>query len=221
MKASMVRPIVASVAALVVNMLLFLFIPFLSHITAEKQPETLQQAFTFNNLRHAPPPPPPPPKEPLVPKQLPQNMTAVAALGRVSSPAAPKMPMVPVTPPQFDLAPANLDLGANMVFSAPISAPQSEFNISEVDATPQVIARRDPVYPYQARQKNLSGIVVLKFIVTPEGTVERISVVQSNPPGVFDDAAIQAISDWRFKPGILDGDAVSTWMSIPLKFQLQ
>lgn len=214
----------AAAGALATNLLLFMLIPLLSHISAERQPESIKQAFTFNNLRQsqALPPPDTPPKEPPPPRELPKTPPVATAMGSSQSSPAPKSPAMSVSSPQFEAAVSELNFGtAGMAFSTPVAAPQSEFDISQVDAMPQVISRRDPVYPYSARQKNLSGIVILKFLVTPEGNVEQVSVVQSNPPGVFDDAAIQAISAWRFKPGTLDGEAVSTWMTIPLRFKLQ
>lgn len=213
----------AVAGALATNILLFMLIPLLSHISAEKQPEAVNQAFTFNNLRQSQPPPPDtPPKEPPKPRELPKTPPVATAMGRSQSSPAPKSPAMSASPPQFEAAVSDLEFGTtSMAFSTPVAAPQSEFDISQVDAMPQVISRRDPVYPYSARQKNLSGIVMLKFLVTPEGNVQQVSVVQSNPPGVFDDAAIQAVSAWRFKPGTLDGEAVSTWMAIPLRFKLQ
>jgi protein TonB len=51
--------------------------------------------------------------------------------------------------------------------------------------------------------------------------VAQVSVEQANPPGVFDAAAIQAVNQWRFKPGILDREPVATWITVPLKFQIK
>jgi protein TonB len=86
---------------------------------------------------------------------------------------------------------------------------------------PEVISRINPIYPYKARQKGINGMVVLKFLVTGEGRVAQVSVEQANPPGVFDAAAIQAVNQWRFKPGILDREPVATWITVPLKFQIK
>jgi len=208
----------ALAGALATNILLFLLIPLLSHISAERQPEVISRAFTFNNLRQSPPPPPPEtqPKEPPQPKELPKT-PPVNAMSRSQTPPT-KTPMLALNQPQFEAAVGDLQLGT-MAFT-PVAPPQSEFDISQVDDMPQVISRRDPVYPYNARQKNISGMVLLKFLVTKEGEVQQVSIVQAKPPGVFDEAAKQAVSTWRFKPGTLDNEPVATWVTIPLKFQI-
>jgi protein TonB len=123
------------------------------------------------------------------------------------------------SPPTFDAAVEGLKFGT-MVFS-PVSRPQNRFDISQVDTMPEVISRINPIYPYKARQKGINGMVVLKFLVTGEGRVAQVSVEQANPPGVFDAAAIQAVNQWRFKPGILDREPVATWITVPLKFQIK
>lgn len=97
---------------------------------------------------------------------------------------------------------------------------KAEFDVSQVDTIPQIINRTEPVYPYRARQKKINGIVVVKFLVTKDGRVEQASVVQSNPSGVFDEAALLAVSSWRFRPGMLENEPVATWISMPISFEM-
>jgi len=207
------------VIALAINLLLFLLIPLLSQISAERQPESIKSAFTFNNLRENPPPPPPEQelKAPPPPRDLP-NPPPTNPLAQKQS-APPKSPPLNPQMPQFEAAVSDLKFGA-MAFSG-VSAPQSEFDISQVDTMPQVVSQREPIYPYRAREKNLTGMVLVNFLVTREGRVEQASVVQSNPPEVFEEAALQAVSSWRFKPGMLDREPVATWISMPIKFEIK
>ena len=77
-----------------------------------------------------------------------------------------------------------------------------------------------PIYPFAAKKQGLTGEVVVRCLIQPEGRATHIRVVASEPDGVFDEATIRAIEKWRFKPGILGGDPVPTWVRIPLKFEL-
>lgn len=203
--------------ALAINLVLFMLIPLLSQISVNSSEDTTHSAFTFNNLRQAPPPPPPEEQhqQPPPPRELPKTPPALSTRSQQPPPQAPPMQM---PQPQFEAAISDMKLGG-MVFSQ-VNAPQTEFDISQVDTMPQVISRREPIYPYKAREQKINGMVVVKFLVAADGSVHQASVVQANPPGIFDEAAMQAVSSWHFKPGMLDQAAVATWITVPIRFAI-
>ena len=57
-----------------------------------------------------------------------------------------------------------------------------------------------PVYPESARVQRLEGFVTLAYDVTASGNVDNVRVINSEPAGVFDNAAIAAVRDWQFLP---------------------
>jgi protein TonB len=57
-----------------------------------------------------------------------------------------------------------------------------------------------PEYPKAALKQKLNGNVRLRLAVNAEGKVSEAAVVQSTPPGVFDEAAVVAARKWRFEP---------------------
>lgn len=61
------------------------------------------------------------------------------------------------------------------------------------------IKRVEPVYPKYAAAQSLTGSVRLKFDVLENGETNNISVVTSKPKGIFDQAAIDALSKWTYK----------------------
>ena len=73
---------------------------------------------------------------------------------------------------------------------------------------PQFIGGADLVYPAAARGKGVEGRVVVQYDVTAAGTVANAAVVESEPPGVFDAAALDAVRTWRFRPMVDRGEVV-------------
>jgi protein TonB len=70
------------------------------------------------------------------------------------------------------------------------------------------LVRIEPDYPMRARQRGIEGWVVVQFTITPAGTIKDARVVQAQPPGVFDEAAVRAVSRWKYNPKIEGGVAV-------------
>ncbi|MFT7186075.1 MAG: protein TonB [Pseudohongiellaceae bacterium] len=62
-----------------------------------------------------------------------------------------------------------------------------------------------PIYPPKARRQSIEGWVKVGFIITTEGTVSNVRLIDSAPPRVFDRAAIKAISRWKFSPQLIAG----------------
>ena len=59
-----------------------------------------------------------------------------------------------------------------------------------------------PIYPEAARAGGIEGRVVLEYIINEEGIPVDIQIVEANPPGVFESAAISAVSQWRYQPAL-------------------
>jgi protein TonB len=76
-----------------------------------------------------------------------------------------------------------------------------------------------PVYPEQARKQGIESVVVLRFIVTRDGWVTDIQVLDGAEP--FVSAAVSAIKTWRFSPARVDGRAEDAWHRIRVPFQLE
>jgi protein TonB len=97
---------------------------------------------------------------------------------------------------------------------------QFVFEISDLDQPPRPVARLNPIYPSQARMRSMEGFVVVEFIVRPDGSVSDIDVTESQPGDLFTDAAVRAVSRWRFTPGSKQGQAVSTRVRQKITFSL-
>jgi TonB family protein len=65
---------------------------------------------------------------------------------------------------------------------------------------PKPLKRGNPRYPYPAFRKGIEGSVLLEFSVDADGHVVAPRVVDATPPGVFEHAALDAVSAWTYQP---------------------
>ena len=90
-----------------------------------------------------------------------------------------------------------------------------------VDAQRLVIVKSvQPEYPRKAREDSIQGWVELDFTVAESGQVKDLSVHAANPRGVFDQAAVSALAQWRYKPVLVDAKPVARRARIRIRFAL-
>lgn len=94
------------------------------------------------------------------------------------------------------------------VVPAPRARPALSAEQREVSELVEPISHCAAVYPEAAAAAKLEGWVRIEFVVSADGTPNRPRVIDSSPPGVFETAALAAISKCRFKPLIIDGETV-------------
>jgi len=77
-----------------------------------------------------------------------------------------------------------------------------------------------PEYPKKAELAKVEGWVELDFTVAESGQVTDVAVHATSAPGVFESAAIGALSQWRYKPIVRDGKPVAQRARIRMRFAL-
>jgi protein TonB len=86
-------------------------------------------------------------------------------------------------------------------------------------SAPQLIDKVEPEFSEEARKAKYSGVVVLQIEVDTNGKARRVRVVRS--PGLgLDKKAVDAVLQWRFKPGYQDGKPVVTAATVEVNFRL-
>ncbi len=85
--------------------------------------------------------------------------------------------------------------------------------------TPTKIQHVNPVYPQEAQEAKVSGMVIIEATIDIEGSVETTKVLRSVP--MLDQAALDAVKQWRFTPTILNGAPVPVIMTVTVNFTLQ
>ena len=86
-------------------------------------------------------------------------------------------------------------------------------------SAPQIIERQEPSYTEEARAARIQGTVLLRLVVRADGTTGQIRVLRSLDVGL-DQRAVEAVSRWKFKPGMKDGKPVSVETTIEVSFHL-
>ncbi len=110
-------------------------------------------------------------------------------------------------PPPAETAPASpIDHG---VYSAvPLGGTQ-----------PEEIERVLPRYPYAARRAKVQGPVVVRGIVRRDGTIDNVEVIKDLPLGLGD-AALEAVSRWRFRPATYQGEPIDVYYTVTVNFRM-
>ncbi len=93
------------------------------------------------------------------------------------------------------------------------------FDLSKLDQQPVARFQARPQYPFEMRRAGIAGEVVVDFIVDNNGDVQNAFSMRSSQRE-FENAAIQAVSKWKFKPGRKGGRNVNTHMQVPIVFTL-
>lgn len=83
---------------------------------------------------------------------------------------------------------------------------------------PVVISRVEPVYPAEARAHRVSGIVIVEAVIDRDGNVRDVKVLKPLPFGV-DQAAADAVKQWKFSPGTRNGEPVEVFVNLTVSFK--
>lgn len=125
-------------------------------------------------------------------------------------PPEPEQPPPEPPPPAMDnIDPSAEAMGVRDVpVDTEVDMDSSGFGLSPSDGEYLPIVKVQPVYPRRALSRGIEGYVIVEFTVTKQGTTKDIKVVEANPSGVFDRAAVQAAAKFKYKPRVIDGQPI-------------
>ena len=69
-----------------------------------------------------------------------------------------------------------------------------------------LIHRVEPMYPTLPKQLGRGGRVELRAVIATDGTIQSLQVVSGDP--LFYQSALEAVRQWRYRPTVLNGEAV-------------
>lgn len=115
---------------------------------------------------------------------------------------------------------------ANTVEAPAPAAPEITAPTPEPSSTAPIfnaayLQNPQPSYPLSARRRGIEGKVLLRAEVRPDGVSNHVEVKKSSGWEMLDQAALQAVQNWRFVPARQGTQAVTAWVEIPIAFQLE
>lgn len=145
-----------------------------------------------------------------------KNAPAPAAAAPTPTPSPAAAPAAePPKPAVADAAkPAATNVAAAKPAATAAAAPAGETRA----AVP--ISQPTPRYPADAFRSRQEGWVEVSFTIATDGSVKNGTVVNSNPPRVFNAAALRGITDWRFQPRLENGQPVEQQVRTRIEFKL-
>jgi TonB family protein len=84
---------------------------------------------------------------------------------------------------------------------------------------PIVISKIEPMYSEEARRARISGIVILETLIDKTGTVREVNVLKPLPFGL-DQAAVDAVKQWKFNPALKNGEPVDVVFNLTVNFKI-
>jgi len=204
-------------AAVILTVLFFVAQPILTELSVTKTGDRKYKPVVISQRK-----PPPPPEEDDLDQKVEQKKAA----------ETPRQAQaVRATAPKIDMAAAGFGGGGlggqieissvlKKEFSISDSLFVSAFKINEVDQPPRTLRAPLPKYPFEAKQKGITGKVILRFVVDTNGNAREPQIVSAVPEGVFETAALEAVVNYKFRPAMKGGKAVDCVVRLPISFDL-
>jgi len=103
--------------------------------------------------------------------------------------------------------------------ASPQSPVVQRVRVSQAVTQSMSVSKVQPVYPPDARAARVQGSVVMAAIIAKDGSVQSLRVVSSASP-LLEQAALDAVKQWKYRPYILNGNPVVVDTQITVNFTL-
>jgi len=186
MQNSFVRALIAALAAIPVAMGLFLLMQSL--IDKEYEQEDIKSRKIADIV---------------VPDREIEVNVAVPKPDKVEDPEEP--------PPELDPIEINFDTDMDMANTAPVAAVSVQISTSGMssgDGEYLPIVKVAPIYPRRAQTRGITGYCIVEYTVTTSGAIRDPQAVDCQPSGVFERASVKAAEKFKYKPRVVDGEAI-------------
>jgi len=119
-------------------------------------------------------------------------------------------------PPEGDANALGADLEASRKQPA---APAAPGPVGGDVTPPRLISSVPPEYPAVAKAQHISGGVAMDALIDSNGRVTKMKVLSG--PTLLEQAAMDALRQWKYQPAMLDGKAVPIHLTVTIQFRLQ
>lgn len=112
----------------------------------------------------------------------------------------------------------------DVIGTPPTPPPATPFDLTHTEIVPPELimdSKIEPRFPELARITRVPGRVVLRAVIDEDGVVDEIEIVDCNQPSLgFEEAAIEAVEQWRYRPATLRGRPVAVYFVVLVEFKL-
>jgi protein TonB len=195
-----------------------------------------QQLMTF--LVAPPPPPPPPPPPAAAPVRVVKKIETDLNNGALRTPTAipKKIAMIKEDEPPPSAGVSGVVGGVaggvpggsmggvigGIVSSAPVAVPKvatpQKVRVSQGVSEGLLLHKVTPNYPPLAKQARIQGSVVQQATIGKDGSIQNLRVQSGHP--MLTQSAIDAVRQWKYKPYLLNGEAVEVETTVQVNFTL-
>lgn len=215
-----------SIALHLVALMLFLIIPLTANMVL---PNPASHLPDYMRAMPIPPPPPPPvpvrpalaatPTAPVNPDPAPTSAPETIKPETASARPVPDPGGIP-TVGGVDGGTGLVPGGAPVVLQMPEPPrPAGPVRVADLPVSPRKVVDVRPLYPDMARIAHKEGTVIMEAVLDASGRVTQLRVIRSVP--LLDQAALDAVGQWRYTPSFYGGHPVSVLMTITVRFTLQ
>jgi protein TonB len=114
-------------------------------------------------------------------------------------------------PPDLDTPDVDMDMDVEVINVAPqaaIDVSISSSGMASGDGEYLPIVKVAPIYPRRAQTRGISGYCIVEYTVTASGAIRDPVAVDCQPAGVFEKASVKASLKFKYKPRVVDGEAI-------------
>jgi len=114
-------------------------------------------------------------------------------------------------PPDLDTPDVDMDMDVEVINIAPQAAVDVSITSSGMasgDGEYLPIVKVAPIYPRRAQTRGISGYCIVEYTVTASGAIRDPVAVDCQPSGVFEKASVKASLKFKYKPRVVDGEAI-------------
>jgi protein TonB len=186
-----------------------------TEVLAETRPPEAVVAREAIQLAVVPPPPPPRPAPPRAtePEQKAQTQPPLAEQSAERSQQQAPAPDARSAP--------KADTSEDLQTAAAAAAPQPPGEIPLIHEPRYRVPPTPARYPPRALDLNQQGTVVVRALVSPDGTSDEIVVWRSSGYSLLDAAAVRAVRGWAFEPASIAGRRIASWVEVPVRFAIR
>lgn len=207
--------VLALFATLVLNLALFSLLPHLMQTQQEPLVSNITPAIAVVHVS----PPKPPQRQQAIKKPAQQVVKKERIAQSKAQAPRPELQLNLMLRPEI---PNSLgQVAMPEVALASLEPLPTIFDSAALDQPLTALVQSPFIYPLRAKRLGIEGWVRIRLLISKQGDVERVEIVEAQPKNVFEQTVERGVRTWRFTPGTVAGETVRSWVITTIRFELE